>query len=265
MASGWDDSVFVLLNGLSGRSFTLDALLALVIDNPVAKAGPIIACFAFAWWKAGDDAARYRRRRILLVTLAAVFVLAPVMKALSTDGFAPRPLVRSEQAYAYSAAGELRALPRVAYNPPQTGDAATRFGALGEREIEENDLGSFPSDHAALFVALSVGIMFAARVAGALALLWTLAFTLGGRVITGLHAPIDIVAGGAIGAGFLLLALAASRLVPERIVQAVLRATDRWPGLAAALLVLVLFEVANAMDTLERLAKLGTSLLGFGE
>lgn len=262
---GWDDSVFEVLNGLSGRSFTLDALLAMVIDNPVAKAGPIVACFAYAWWKAGDSAERHRRRRVLLVTLAALFVLAPVMKAVSTEGFAPRPLVRAEQTYAYDAEGELRALPRLAYNPPQTGDAATRFAALGDREIEENDLGSFPSDHAALFVALSLGILFAARVAGALALVWTLAFTLGARVVTGLHAPIDILVGGAIGAGFLLLALAAARLLPKRATEAVLGATDRWPGLTAAALVVALFEVANAMDTLKRLAELGASLLGLGE
>lgn len=264
MVSGWSQTVFEFLNGVSGRSFTLDALLALILEDPVAKAGPIVACFAYAWWQAGPGEQNTRRRRILLVTLASLFVIAPVMKALSSQGFAPRPLVRSEQVYALGDSGDLRALPRLAYRPPHTGDAGARHAALRARAIEPNDLGSFPSDHAALFLALATGILLAARGAGVIALAWTLAFTLGARIATGLHSPLDIVAGGAIGVGFLLAFLAAGRLVPPRLFEAVLRSADRWPGLTAALLVLVLFEVANTMGTLKRLAELGGLALGVG-
>ncbi len=113
MPSGWDESAFALLNGLSGRSFTLDSFLALAIDNPVVKAGPIVACFAYAWWKADAPARQADRRAILLITLRSLFIIAPVMKVVSTGGFAPRPLVRSEQVYSAGIDGEPRVANRV--------------------------------------------------------------------------------------------------------------------------------------------------------
>ena len=39
-------------------------------------------------------------------------------------------------------------------------------------------------------------------------------------------------------------------------------AAERWPGIAAAVFVLALMEVANAMNTLERAAELAGSVLG---
>lgn len=186
------------------------------------------------------------------------------MKMVSTGGFAPRPLVRSEQVYSSVIDGELYPLPILEYRPPATGDAATRYKALGSGEIEPNDFGSFPSDHAALFLALAFGIFLAARGAGAIALVWAVAVTLGSRVITGLHSPLDVLVGGAIGVGSLMVVLTLARRVPSRLFDRILDAANRWPGAAAVLIVIALFEVAEAMGTLKRLVELGGSVVSGG-
>ena len=260
--TGWSEIAFAWANALSDRSFTLDALLALMVDNPVAKAGPIVAAFAFAWWAAAMPEAKARRRQILLVTLLSVFLIAPIMKAVSTDGFHPRPLVRAEQVYSLEPDGALRPLARSAYRPPATGDAQVRHDNLARGDIAANDFSSFPSDHAALFLALAFGIFLAHRWAGAVALGWAVFGTLGSRVITGLHWPADIVAGGAIGIGFLLALQALASRLPRRWSSLPVAATERWPGLASAAIFLALFEVANAMNTLERLSELAASIAG---
>jgi membrane-associated phospholipid phosphatase len=265
--NAWSEIGFAHANELSGRSFTVDALLGLMVDNPVPKAGPIVACFFYAWFtrSSGDDAPSCRgRRRLLLVTLLSVFLLAPVMKLISSDGFGPRPLVRSEQVYALDRHGALRELPRVAYRAPATGDAAARHANLAAGEIDANDFASFPSDHAALFLTLAFGIFLASRKAGTLAIVWAVVCTLGSRVITGLHWPADIAAGGAIGIGLLLALLAVERRLPRRIGDLPLAAADRWPGVSSALVALALLEIANAMNTLERLAELAAAAAGIG-
>lgn len=263
MAGGWNDALFEALNGLSGRSFTLDALLALAMTDPVAKAGPLVACFAYAWWKPGNPARRERRRRILLVTLLALFVIAPLMKVFSLEiGTSPRPLLRGEQVYLYSPDSGIEKLAPLDYRPPTTGETAMRHAALREREIEPNDLASFPSDHAALFLALAVGIMLAAPGAGALAVLWALVVSSGARVVTGMHSPLDILAGGAMGIGLLLAAQLLARALPAHFHASVQRALERWPGWAAAVMALLLLEVASTMGLLRRLAELAGSAMG---
>lgn len=259
---GWSENAFAWANNLAGRSFTLDAVVAAMTENPVAKAGPIIACFAYAWWKEGAKDALSRRRRILFLTILSVFFIAPAMKAVSSDGFAPRPLVRSEQVYVLEDNGELRLLPPIAYRSPTTGDPATRYEHLSKGEIDAKDLNSFPSDHAALFVTLAFGIFLASKGAGLIALAWAVLCAIGSRVVTGLHWPVDIIAGGAIGIAVLLTFVQLSRRLPAKVTHLLPVAADRWPGVAAAAIVLVLVEVANAMNTLERLAELAGSTLG---
>lgn len=262
MPSEWNESIFGLLNGLSGSSFTLDALIDLAIDNPVAKAGPIVACFAYAWWQADALNDQARRRSILLITLVSLFAIAPFMKVVSTGVFAPRPLVHSEQVYSVQADGELAASPLQQFRPPATGDAAARYESLQSGHLEENDFGSFPSDHAALFGALAFGIFCAARLAGLIALGWAVFVTLGARVITGLHWPLDIVIGAAVGIVLLIVALVLARQLPQRWFDWILGAADRWPGVAAAVLFLALLEISQAMSTLKRIAELGGSMAG---
>lgn len=253
-----DLALFGALNGLVGRSWTLDSLIALATDNPLVKAGPIGACFFYAWYRADADDARDRRRRVLLVTLLSLLIVAPATKAMSDAALAPRPFVYSETSYSLQE-GALVERRAAEFRTLQTGDLKRRVEAMREGKIGSNDFGSFPSDHAAFFTALSLGIFLASRKAGAIALAWTVAVVLGSRVAVGLHWPIDVAAGAAFGAAVLLLVQWVAARHARRPVAVALHWSDRHPGIAAGLLFLVLLESANVLLTLRTLLDVGSA------
>jgi undecaprenyl-diphosphatase len=258
------DGLYLFLNGLAGRSWLFDSLVALAIDNNLVKAAPIAAAFLFAWYR-GSDADQWRGRRILLVSLLALLPVLAATKTISDGIFLPRPFIHSQQTY-HLEEGRLTEAPRLAYRPPQEGFSHGRFERLRAGEIEDNDLASFPSDHAAFYFALALGIFLACRSAGAFALGWTLVVICGSRMITGTHSPLDIVAGLAIG-GTVLVALhyLAGRLA-ARLLEAAAGWSARHPALTASLLFLALFEVANTLenvrDVLRAAKKIAERLAG---
>jgi undecaprenyl-diphosphatase len=65
---------------------------------------------------------------------------------------------------------------------------------------------SFPSDHAALFFALAVGLLPVSRRIGWVAVSWVVAFIVFPLLYSGVHWPTDILAGAAIGISFVQLA-----------------------------------------------------------
>lgn len=243
---GASDRLYLALNGLSGRSWLFDSLVALAIDNSLVKAAPVAAAFAFAWYRR-DGAKRRASRRALLATLAALLFVLASTKVIAESVFLPRPFILSEPTWQLEA-DRLVESPRLSYRVPLEGFSHGRYERLRDGEIEENDLASFPSDHAAFFFALSLGIFFANRRAGAFALAWTLVVICGSRMITGTHSPLDIAAGIAIGAAIVGAAQWLARRWLRRPADTVAGWTVRWPGLSAALLFLVLFEVANTLD-----------------
>lgn len=259
--AGLNLALFEAMNALAGRSWVADSLIALSLDNVLVKAGPIGAAFLYAWYRQGGPRPEAVRRRILLVTLLALFLIAPLTKALSESRMTPRPFLLAGQSYVLKD-GALAEAPRVGFRSVQTGETNSRVEALREGRLDANDLATFPSDHAALFIALSLGILLACRRAGAVALGWTLAVTLAARVAAGMHWPADIAVGALIGAGMLgtlQLALAGRR---ARLWQPLLGWADRRPGITAALLFLLLLEAANTMQTLKRALELASALGG---
>ena len=255
-----DAIVFHALNGLVGRSWALDSAITLALDNIVAKAGVIGACFFYAWYRDGGRS-QEARRRILLVTLLSLFLIAPLTKTLSDSRLAPRPFLFGEQAYALQQ-GELVAAPREDVRVLQTGQTKTRIEAFRAGEVDPNDLATFPSDHAAFFIALALGILLASRGAGLVAFGWAIFVTLLPRIAVGLHSATDIAAGAAIG----VLALAVLQFAfggrRARWTEPVLAWTMRHSGLTAAVLFLLLLEAANTMQTLKRGLELAGGLVG---
>lgn len=247
------DRLYLALNSLSGSNWAADSLVALAIDNNLVKAGPVAAAFIFAW-QAGPEEARQRSRRVLIVTIVSLLFVLLSTKAVADSIFLPRPFIQSQQAY-HLEEGRLVQSPRLAYSVPTEGFSHGRFERLKQGEIEENDLASFPSDHAAFFFALSLGIFLASRRAGALALAWTLIVICGARMISGTHSPLDIAAGVATGGVILLgLQFAASRWLAPAFNGAG-QWTLRYPALASAALFLILFEAANTLDNIREVLR----------
>jgi membrane-associated phospholipid phosphatase len=257
---GASDGLYLLLNGLAGRSWLFDSLVALAIDNNLVKAAPVAAAFLYAWQvKSGVE--RLRARQTLLVTLASLLAVLGATKVIADSVFLPRPFVQSQQSYHLDEGGRLVEAPRLAYRTPQAGFSHGRFERLRAGEIEDNDLASFPSDHAAFYVALALGIFLASRAAGAFALGWALLVICGSRIITGTHSPLDIVAGIGIGAALLLGAQWLTKRVARRPLEWAAQWTERQTGAASALVFLALFEVANTLDGIREVGRAGKKIV----
>jgi membrane-associated phospholipid phosphatase len=255
------DWIYLLLNGIAGRSWLLDTMISLPLDNNLVKAGPIGACFVYAWWSgAGDEAETRRRRATLLVTVASLLFTMVATKTIADGYFQPRPFVHAQQAW-HLEEGRLVETDKLAYRQPLSGGVRNRYRALERGELEQNDLGSFPSDHAGFFVALALGIFLASRRAGAVALAWTAAAILLPRIVTGMHSPLDIAVGGGIGAGVLLAMQFAARRAGRWALEPLSGWTLRHEALAAALLFFVAFESTNVLTNVRDLAGTGEEIV----
>lgn len=241
------DSLYAAINGLSGRSWLFDTLVALPMENPLVKAGPVAACFAFAWYAAGNEETQRQRRRILLITLVSLLAIVSVTRSLSNSIFIPRPFIQSQTLFELDG-GELIEAPRRAHRVPLEGEYRDRHSDIERGDVVPNDLGSFPSDHAGFYFALALGIFLAHRSAGALALGWTLFVILFSRIATGMHSPLDIAAGAGIGAAILLSLQWLLGRWGRRLLNPLTDWSQLYPGLAGALLFLVLFEAASTLE-----------------
>ena len=139
--------------------------------------------------------------------------------------------------------------------------ARTAAEALKRGDIEPNDLVSFPSDHAGFFFALSLGIFLASRRAGGIALAWTALAILLPRIVTGMHSPLDIAAGAAIGAAVLLAVRFLAVRIGRRALEPLAGWTLRHEALAAALLFFVAFESTNVLTNVRDLAGTGEEIV----
>ena len=261
--SGIDQAAFVVANQIVARSWALDSLMAIALESPVVKAGPLGACFLFAWYRLRGARPIEVRRRVLAVTLLAVFLVAPFTKIFSEGAMEPRPVVLAQPGYGLRD-GQLVQSPRMDVRLLQTGELAGRAEALRQGQVTSNDFDAFPSDHAAIYVAMALGIFLACRFAGTLALLWTAFVILGLRVAVGMHWLSDILIGAALGAALLAVLQFAAARFRKRIDPALLRWTQRWQGVTAGVLFLLLIEAAGPMKTMERLRDLVSGVLGGG-
>jgi membrane-associated phospholipid phosphatase len=256
------DWLYMALNGLAGRSWLLDTLISLPIDNNLVKAGPIGACFVYAWWSSRDESEIRRRRSTLLVTIASLLFVMAATKTIGDHVFLPRPFAHSEQAW-HIEDGRLVETPRLAYREPLAGQVRQRAESLKRGEIDSNDLVSFPSDHAGFFFALSLGIFLASRRAGAVALAWTAIMILLPRIVTGMHSPLDIAAGAGVGAAILLAIQFVARRTRRWALEPLAGWTIRHEALAAALLFFVIVESAETLVDARELAGTGVDIIEY--
>ena len=254
----WSLNIYVYssLNGLVGQSYYFDSLVGLALSSNLVKAGVIGSCFMFAWLVGRDEEQIKIRRKILLITLvAAVFTLATT-KTLSKVVFLPRPFIVSEKTF-HLEGEQLVESPRLDYKVAEDDDTEKEIFQLKQGQIAQNDMGSFPSDHAGFFFTIALGILLACRRAGMIALCWTIFVPLSAKIMLGQHYPIDILAGAAAGTVILF----ALRLLFSRIGDRFLTPITEWTiahsALSAALMFVVLFEVSNTLDGVRKVGKLG--------
>lgn len=136
---------------------------------------------------------------------------------------------------------------RPIYNP----DLHLHFASESLRGATLSSWSSFPSDHAMLWIAISMGIFLIWRRIGTIAILYTVLFICLPRAYLGFHYPTDLIAGAAIGVAITYVMTRDS--VRKRTAAPVLRWAMRFPGPASMLAFLVCFELVTQFDELLQL------------
>ena len=241
-----NDQLLLLINSVAGRSWLFDSIVAFFLDNDLAKAGVIGGCFLAAWYGGKSVDSTNARRKILITTLiAAVFVITTT-KVLSKTIFLPRPEIQTQKIYRLEG-DQLVEMKRMPVRVMLDEESQKDYRALLSGEIETNDLGSFPSDHAGFFIAISLGIWLASRRLGLLALGWSVFVIMAAKMVSGQHTPLDVAAGATVA------------IVELTIVQYIVRKrlggwldklsglTLRYSAMSSAIVFLIAFEVSSTM------------------
>ena len=152
----------------------LDAFLVRLAGSDLAKGVAVMAVIWWLWFAGRDDESPERMRARLLVVAIGSSVATLLGRSLQ--------LVLPQR-----------------FRPLHDEALAMRL-PYGFEAAGVEGWNSYPSDHAALFVALAVGIATVHRKVGLTLLGYVICFILLPRVFVGLHYPTDLLLGGVIGA-----------------------------------------------------------------
>jgi membrane-associated phospholipid phosphatase len=263
--TGLNDQILLRLNGMAGRSWLFDSWIGLTQGNDLIKAGLIGCCFFAAWYGGKTTEETRAGRKILLTTLIAAVCVLGTTKVLSRTIFLPRPAIESQKIYHLSG-DSLVEMKRSNIRVPLDEESQKDHRDLVNGDVQSNDLGSFPSDHAGFFLTISLGIFLAYRRIGLVALGWTVFVILAGKMIQGAHAPVDIAAGGLVA----IAELSAIRFVVKSSLDHVLDVLTSWSfkyaALSSALLFAIVYEISSTLfhvkEVLSVLAAARHHLLG---
>lgn len=255
-----NDYLFEIINNLAGQSWIFDNLINLAVENKLVKAALIGACFIFVWLKGTNEAETAQHRKILLITLlASIFVIATT-KVISKTVFLPRPFILSQKTFHLEENRLVESLP-LRYRIPLDAESQKSFKALQQGEVVQNDLGSFPSDHAGFYMTLAFGLLLACRSIGLIALFWTIFVTLGSRIISGQHSPLDIAVGSGIGIGILLVFQFFGDKFGKRLIDPLVDWTLRNSAFSSAIVFIFVFEATDTLENLRPLLKFGKNVV----
>ena len=183
---------------------------------------------------------RVRRR------ITAARTILHNFKVLSKTIFLPRPEIQTQKIYRLED-DQLVEMKRMPVRTMLDDESQKDHRALLSGDIDSNDLGSFPSDHAGLFIAISLGIFLASRRLGLLALGWTIFVIIGGKLISGQHTPVDIAAGATVAIVELAVIQYFARKNFRNWLDKVTGLTLRYSALSSAIVFLIAFEVSSTM------------------
>ena len=212
----FDSAILRYINGLAGRSWTMDYLIVWLNGDGFQKGGIIMMLFWYAWFMRGNNS--NTRRETLICTLAA----------------APLALVLS-RFISFLAPFRIR--------PLHVPDLHIRLAYTLRPETLIN-WNSFPSDHAVLFFTLVTGLFFVSRRLALIAFSYVVLLICLPRIYLGIHYPTDIFAGIVLGVGVsYVVCLPRVRSV---LGQPVLNWIDRFPALSGAFFFFYTCQISNA-------------------
>ena len=250
-----NDQILAGMNGMAGRSWFFDSIVGLTQGNDLIKAGLIGCCFFAAWYSGKTLEDMRARRKVLLMTLVAAVCVLATTKILSHTIFLPRPAIESQKIYHLSD-DNLVAMKRTSVRVPLDEESQKDHRDLVNGDVKTNDLGSFPSDHAGFFLAISLGIFLASRRIGLVAVGWTVFVILAGKMIQAEHSPLDVAAGAAVAITELSVLRMAAQTRLGSILDRVSFWTFKYSALSAALLFAIVFEISSTLFHIRELLAL---------
>ncbi|TAK66320.1 MAG: phosphatase PAP2 family protein [Dehalococcoidia bacterium] len=215
--NSFDSSIISFLNDFAGHWKTFDELMVFMSDSSLVKAGPIMACLIWLWFRRETDGPS--RRDYIVATIITGIVAVVIARLLASAlPFRERPMA----------------------------DAAQRFVVPSGAGRDLESWSSFPSDHAVLFFALATGLYQAHKPFGIGAFAWAIVVVCFPRLYLGIHWPTDIIGGAALGVA--LGWLGTSRAVRDAVCERLMPWHDAQPAVFYTGLFIVMFEVMNLFE-----------------
>lgn len=223
MINNFDSALLAWFNRFSRHSEGADKAIAFLSDHQLSKGGVLMTLIWWAWFTGNES---LPNRRHVIVTLMCSFVGMATARLLAIVlPFRARPI-------------------------HQEGLDFTLPYGMSSGVLD--GWSSFPSDHAVLFYALSVGLLFVSRKAGIFAVVYTTLFVALPRLYLGLHYPTDLLAGAFVGAA--LSVLGNLYLTQSRWVTSTLNLSSSRPALFYPFFFVLSYQLAELLGGLRQLA-----------
>jgi len=230
----FDSQVITFVNRFSQHSLIFDKLIVSLSSNNLLKGGFLSAITWWAWFKR-DERHSHNHEHIISTLISCIISLALARTLVSTLPFRLRPLHEE---------GLHFLLP---------------LGMTPDNVRFEGWSTSFPSDHAALFFTLSIGLIFTSRWVGVFSLFYTILFIAFPRVYCGIHYPTDIIGGAIIGMIFALLGN--FYLVKSMLIKSITNWAKTKPHYFYPLFFLFTYQIADLFDNSRSLVNAGETLI----
>src|SRR5216684_2616246 len=214
--NAFDQPIVFFLNQAAQRWPSFDNLVVIASDSDLVKGGIVVAVVWWAWFYSSSEQHRYRVHLLtgIIGALLALFVARVLAFALPLR---LRPLLD----------------PALHFRPPSGLPDQSNWTTWS----------SFPSDHAALFFALGLGVWHVSRKGGIALLLYILLFICLPRLYVGIHYPSDILAGAILA--YWAVALLGARKINEIWTKPLFLLLERSPGFFYAMFFLLTFQIAT--------------------